>query len=99
MPPGGTVGEPGVSLIATSAARTVTVVVAVLSARLESFGELTVTELEMTVPPAVAAFTVTTIVNVFVVLAARFPASVQVTLPVPPTAGFVQLHPAGKAID
>lgn len=99
MPPGDTVGEPGVSVIATSAARTVTLVVAVLSARFESFGELTVTELEIMVFPAVAAFTATTIVKVFVVLAARFAALVQVTLPVPPTAGFVQLQPAGKVID
>ena len=81
MPPGDTVGEPGVSVMATSAARTVTLVVAVLSARFESFGELTVTRLEIVVFPAVAGFTVTTIVNVAVVLRAKFTVSVQVTLP------------------
>lgn len=99
VPPGDAVGDPGVSVIATSAASTVTLVVAVSFPRLESFGELTVTRLEIVVFPAVPGFTVTTMVKVAVVLAARFPPSVQVTLPVLPRPGFVHPHPAGKVTD
>ena len=64
--------------------------------------ELMVTEPEITVLPAVAAFTFTTRVKVRLarlVPVARLLPSVQVTFPVPLTAGFVQVHPAGGATD
>lgn len=94
MPPGDTVGEPGVSVMAKSADVTVTLVVAVLLAGVGSVvvDELTVTELDITVLPGVAALTATVKMKVLVPPLARVVLSVQVTLPVPPTAGVVQFQ-------
>jgi hypothetical protein len=68
----------------------------------EEFGsiadELTDTVPVITVPFAVALLTFTTSVNVPMVNPAML-ALVQTTLPVPPTGGLRQLHPAGAAID
>src|SRR5579863_2949099 len=53
---------------------------------------------EITVPFAVPALTFTTKVKVAAVRA-DMPTLVHTTLPVPPMAGVMQLHPAGAAID
>src|ERR1700733_8065001 len=80
--------------MAKSADVTVTLVVAVLLAGVGSVvvDELTVTELDITVFPGVAAFTATVKTKVLVPPLAIAALSVQVTLPVPPTAGVVQFQ-------
>jgi hypothetical protein len=60
--------------------------------------ELTVAVSVITEPFAVPEFTFVTRDNVAAVLPAIFK-SVQMTLPVPPTDGVVQLHPAGAAME
>src|SRR5471032_622852 len=73
---------------------TVTVVVAVLLPAVASVvvDELTVTELEITVVPAVPALTATVKTKVLVPPLAMVVLSVQVIVPVPPTAGVGQFH-------
>jgi len=73
---------------------TVTLVVAVLLPGVGSVvdEELTVTELDMTVLPGVAAFTATVRTKVLVPPLPIAALSVQVTLPVPPTVGVVQFQ-------
>jgi hypothetical protein len=51
-------------------------------------------EFKITVPEAMPAFTLTTIVNVTVVALLRFAESEQRIWPVPPIAGALQVHPA-----
>jgi hypothetical protein len=60
--------------------------------------ELTVAVSVISVPFAVPEFTLVTSEKVAAVLPAIFKA-VQITLPVPPTGGVVQLQPAGAATD
>src|SRR5438309_1299098 len=86
-------------LIARSAARTVVVAVAALLTRLGSkVAELTVAVLEMTVPSRVLALTWTTMVKLAVAPLAR-DVVVQLTVPVMPTIGVVQVQPAGDVTD
>ena len=94
MPPGDTVGEPGVSVIAKSADVTVTLLVAVLLPGVGSVvvDELTTTEPDITVLAAVPAPTATVRIKVLLPPLAMVVLSVQVTLPVPPTAGVVQIQ-------
>jgi hypothetical protein len=94
VPPGETVVGLGVSLIDRSPGETVTEFEAVLLAALVSLDELTDAEPAMLVFPTVAAPTVTTSVKEAVPAFARFDPSVQVIVPVAPTAGFTQLQPA-----
>ena len=76
---------------------TVLVVVPVLLLVLGSgTGELAVAEFAMRVPLVVFAFTFTTSVNVIdAPTPVVVPNPVAVTFPVPPTAGVVDVHPAG----
>src|SRR5436305_1152654 len=84
-------------VIARSAAWTVAV--AVLLRRLGSeVVEVTVAVLEIVVPSGVLGLTWTTMVNVAVAPLAR-DAVVQLTVPVEPTAGVVQVQPAGCVSD
>jgi len=76
----------------------VVVAVIMLFADTGSSAEVTVAVFEMTVPFAVAAFTFTVSVKVALPLAGRV-AIEQFTVPVPPTAGVVQLQPAGEDRD
>src|SRR5438445_445134 len=86
-------------VIARSAAWTVVVAVAVLLRRLGSeVVEVTVAVLEIVVPSGVLGLTWTTMVNVAVAPLAR-DAVVQLTVPVEPTAGVVQVQPAGCVSD
>jgi hypothetical protein len=79
---------------------TVTLLVAVLFPAVGSkVVDVTLTLPEMTVPPATPAFTVTTSVKDAVPALAKAEPSVQVTVPVAPTAGFVQVHPAGGVTE
>jgi hypothetical protein len=79
---------------------TVTVLVAVLFAAFGSLVvELTEALPEITVLPAVAAFTLTTSVNVPVPPLANAATSVQVTVPAAPAAGFTQVQPAATVIE
>jgi hypothetical protein len=72
----------------------VVVVVAVLFVVTGSVvADATVAVFEMTVPLATPAFTFTTTVNVATADAATL-GLVQLTVPVPPTTGVVQVHPA-----
>src|SRR5438132_9860170 len=81
-------------LIARSAARTVVVAVAALLTRLGSrAAELAVAVLEMRVPSRVLALTWTTMVKLAVAPLAR-DVVVQLTVPVMPTIGVVQVQPA-----
>ena len=62
--------------------------------------EVTSAEFTMVVPAAVAAATVTTYVNAVVVVPlAKLAAAVQITCPVAPTAGEVQVHPVGGVME
>src|SRR5438445_235074 len=86
-------------VIGWSAAWTVVVAVAVLLRRLGSeVVEVTVAVLEIVVPSGVLGLTWTTMVNVAVAPLAR-DAVVQLTVPVEPTAGVVQVQPAGCVSD
>src|SRR5450631_1616877 len=81
------------------AAATVTLAVALLFELLESVtAEEPMSVSEMTVPVAVPAFTAATSVKLAVVPEAK-EAMVQVTVPVPFTAGVVQLQEAGFVMD
>src|SRR6187200_1638995 len=97
LPPATTVAAPAVFVTARSARSAVTVVVAVtllLPGVGSAVADATVAVLVMTVPPAVAAPTFTTSVNeALAPLASE--GLVEVTVPVPPTAGVVDVHPAG----
>jgi hypothetical protein len=86
----------GVSVMATSAAITVTELVPVA---FEALVEEAVAEPEITVLPAVPELTVTTSVKVAEPGLARADPSVQVTVPVAPTAGLVQVQPEATASD
>src|SRR6266852_5332702 len=78
---------------------TTVVAVAVLFEELGSLAEeLTEAVSEITVPLAVPAFTFTTRVKVPAVEPGMFEL-LHTTLPVPPTAGAIQLQPAGEAIE
>jgi hypothetical protein len=97
VPPGETlVVGVGVSVIARSAAMTVTELVPVA---FEELVEETVAEPEITVLPAVTELTVTTSVKVAEPGLARADPSVQVTVPVAPTAGLVQVQPEATVSD
>src|SRR5213083_3765563 len=86
-------------LIARSAARTLVVAMAVLFMRFGSkVAELTVAVLAIVLPSSAAALTWTTRVKVAVAPLASV-AVVQFTVPGEPTAGVVQLQPAGVGID
>src|SRR2546422_2453722 len=86
-------------VIARSAARTVVVAMAVLLRRLGSeVVEVTVAVLEIVVPSGVLGLTWTTMVKVGVAPLAEA-GVVQLTVPVEPTAGVVQIQPAGLLID
>jgi hypothetical protein len=62
--------------------------------------EVTSAEFTMVVPAAVAAATVTTYVNAVVVVPLfKLAAAVQITWPVAPTAGEVQVHPVGGVTE
>jgi len=69
---------------------------------LEETGSLTVLETvavaEMVVPAATPEFTLTTRGKLTLAFKARLPVSVQVTVPVAPTAGVVQDQPEGTAL-
>ena len=82
--------------MATSAAITVTELVPVA---FEALVEEAVAEPEITVLPAVPELTVTTSVKVAEPGLARADPSVQVTVPVAPTAGLVQVQPEATASD
>ena len=88
-------------LVTLRSAELPTVVVAV-ALSLAAFGSgvvlVTVAVLEMNVPAATPAPTSTTSVKVALAPAARV-GRVQVTGPVPPTAGVVQLKPAGAVSE
>ena len=79
---------------------TVTAALAVLLVR---FGTTLVAVLVavslIVVPEAVLAFTCRTKLKLAGAFKARALASVQVMVPVPPTAGLVQVHPAGGVMD
>src|SRR5438067_1767786 len=80
-------------------ARTVVVAVALLLLVFESaVVELTVAVFEIVAPSAVSGLTWTARVNVAVAPLANDPV-VQFTVPVAPTGGVVQDHPAGVGID
>jgi hypothetical protein len=91
-----------VFVTATSApvpAIVVVVVVAELSdGSVSAVSDVTVAVFETTVPAAVPALTFTTNVNVPLPPAAS-DADVLLTVPVPPTAGVVELHPAGAVSE
>src|SRR3979411_1121004 len=100
VPPGDVFGDPGVCVMPRFAMETVTELVAVLFAALGSLtAEETVAVPEITVPFATAAPTVTTKVHEPEPPLARAEVAVQVTVPVAPTAGFTQFHPAGFVSD
>src|SRR5437763_1390738 len=83
----------------SACARTVVVAVALLLSLFASaVVELTVAVLEIVVPSAVFGLTWTASVNAAVAPLAS-DGVVHVTVPVEPTAGVVQDHPAGVAID
>jgi hypothetical protein len=86
-----------------SAELTVTELVAVLFPGVGSeVVELMVTDPAITVPPAVPASTLTTSVKVLNAAPAavvRLTPSVQVTFPVPPTAGLVHVHPVAGVTE
>jgi hypothetical protein len=63
------------------------------------FEALAVTVSEMLVPDGVPAFTCRASVKLAVALTARVPVAVQVMVPVFPTAGATQVHPAGATMD
>ena len=90
------------SLLVTERSADVATVVVVVALSLAAFGSLvaaeTVAVLLMTVPAATLAPTWTMSVKVWVAPAARL-AIVQVTVPLPPTAGVVQLKPAGAVSE
>jgi len=77
---------------------TVVVAVAELFPATGSSVDVTLAVLLTIVPFGVAAFTFTTSVKDPLPLAGRV-AMVQLTVPVPPTAGVVQVHPAGDVRD
>jgi hypothetical protein len=79
---------------------TVTVAVALLVVRLGTmFVADAVSVSGMVVPDAVLETTCVTNVKFAVALRERLLPSVQVIVPVPPTAGVVQVQPAGAVID
>src|SRR5438093_701212 len=100
VPPGRTgSGESLLAIARSASARTVVVAVAVLLARLGSkVVELTVAVLAIVLPSGAAGLTWTTRVNVAVAPLASV-AVVQLTVPVKPAAGVVQVQPAGVGID
>ena len=77
---------------------TVVLAVAELFPDTGSSAEVTAAVFAITDPPAVAAFTFTTSVKAALALAGKV-AIEQLTEPVPPTAGVVQLQPAGELRD
>src|SRR5438477_254535 len=86
-------------MLRSASARTVVVVAAELLARFGStVAELTVAVLEMIVPSGVVGLTWTASVKVAVAPLAS-DGLVHVTVPVDPTAGVVQVQPAGLDID
>src|SRR5437762_2324905 len=86
-------------MLRSASARTVVVVAAVLLARFGSnVIELTVAVLEMMVPSGAAGLTWTARVKVAVAPLAIH-AVVQLTVPVDPAAGVVQVQPAGVVMD
>jgi hypothetical protein len=91
------------AMSALFALATSTVALAVLVEMLGTmFPAVAVTVSVMLVPEGALAFTCNTSVKlaVFAVPTARLPLSVQVIVPVPPTAGTVpQVHPVGGVID
>ena len=99
VPPGAALEELGVSLMAKSATRTVTLLVAVSLAAITLLVELSITEPEMTVLPVVPGFTVTTRVNVAAPRLANEEPSVHVTVPAAPKAGLTQFQPAGGVTE
>ncbi len=86
--------------LALFALATVTVAVALLVVRLGTmFVADAVSVSGMVVPDAVLETTCVTNVKFAVALRERLLPSVQVIVPVPPTAGVVQVQPAGAVID
>ena len=86
--------------MARSATATVTELVAVLLPELLSYVvEETLAEPEITVPPVAVPDTVTTNVNVALPALAKAEPSVQVTVPVAPTDGLVQVQPEPAVRD
>jgi hypothetical protein len=100
VPPGDVEEEPGVSVIARSADKTVTLLVAVLFAAVGSKVVEAADALpEITVPAATPAFTVTSSVNEAVPALANAEPSVHVMVPVAPAAGAVHVQPAGGVTE
>src|SRR5580700_9124147 len=75
------------------------VMVALFEANGSVVCEVTSAEFTMEVPAAVAALTVTTKVKAPVVVPLLMEGFVQITVPVPPTAGDAQVHPTGGAME
>ena len=101
MVPAATTGAEAVCEIARSAgADTVTELFAVLfAALLSKVVEETFAVAEIVEPSATPALTVTLTTMVAVPALARFDPSVQVTVPLAPTAGLVQVQPALGVTD
>src|SRR5271165_1108733 len=74
------------------------VVVALFCGTLSTVCEVALAELTMVVPAAVPALTETTKVKFATMPFAPLVVFVQVTVPVPPTAGVTQVHPAGAVM-
>jgi|ERR1700742_3857722 len=98
VPLGATVAGAAVCAKERLALSTVTVLVSVV-VPVRVVVEVTVAEPLITVCPAVPAFTFTVITMLAVPLAGKFAESVQVTVPVPPTATPAQLQPAGAVAE
>ncbi len=89
------------AMSALLALATITVALALLlNAPVSPFVAVPVAVSVMLVPEGVLPTTCSTRVKFAVALSARFPASLQVMVPVLPTAGTIgQVHPAGGVID
>src|SRR5664279_2308949 len=101
LAPAATTGADAVcEMLRSAGADTVTeLVAALLPLVLSKVVEVTLAVAEIVEPSVTPAFTVTTTVKAAVPALARFDPSVQVIVPVAPTAGLVQVQPAAGVTE